>query len=126
MSADSRVLILDDDAMVGLLVETIVRLDGAQARLTAAVADFLDAVESWQPTHVVVDLNLGPARGEDVLARLAERGSTARVVLVSGSEPERLDAAARTARDGGLAVAGVLVKPFRPAALRALLAGTEG
>lgn len=122
MAADRRVLILDDDAMVGLLVETIVRLDGADARLTTTVDDFLAALETWPPTHVVVDLNLGATCGEDVLATVAARGCQARVIIVSGSDPARLDGAARAARDGGLAVAGVLVKPFVPAALRVLLA----
>ena len=56
--------------------------------------------------------------------QVAQAGSGARIIICSGSGAEDLDAALEAARRLGLATAGVLPKPFRLAALRAVLAGT--
>lgn len=121
-AGDRRLLILDDDALVGLLVESVARLAGVATCLTRAADEFYGAVESWQPTHIVVDLTMPETSGEEVLAALAARGCTARIIVASGAEAERLDRAVAQARAGGLDVAGALPKPFAAAALRALLA----
>ena len=122
MSAERRVLVLDDDAMVGVLIESVARIDGALTRLTAHPADFLQALEGWCPTHIVLDLTLPDMSGEEVLRAIATRPCTARIVLTSGVEAERLAAAAELARSLGLDLAGSVSKPFMPAKLRALLA----
>lgn len=121
-AGDRRLLILDDDALVGLLVESVARLAGVATCLTRAADEFYGAVESWNPTHIVVDLTMPETSGEEVLAALAARGCTARIIVASGAEAERLDRAVAQARAGGLDVAGALPKPFAAAALRALLA----
>ena len=117
-----RLLILDDDALVGLLVESVARLAGIATCLTRAADEFYVAAESWQPTHIVLDLTMPEASGEQVLAELAARGCAARIIVASGAESERLDLAVAQARAAGLDVAGALPKPFAAAALRALLA----
>jgi CheY-like chemotaxis protein len=122
MSDARRVLILDDEPMVGMLIESVARLDGAQTRLTTEPASFLQTLHDWQPTHVVLDLTLPGTSGEDVLRQMAPTACTARIVLTSGVEAARLAAAEALARDLGLMVAGVVAKPFLPAQLRALLA----
>lgn len=121
-AGERRLLILDDDALVGLLVESVARLAGLATCLTRAADEFYVAVDSWHPTHIVVDLTMPETTGEEVLAALAARGCTARIIVASGAETERLDRAVAQARAGGLDVAGALPKPFAAAALRALLA----
>jgi DNA-binding NtrC family response regulator len=116
-----RVLILDDDDLVGMLMETVARLDGMATRLTAQGAAFFEALDSWQPTHVVIDLTMPELSGEDVLLELARRGCTARVVIASGDDGQRMQAALALARVSALDTAGALRKPFLPAQLRALL-----
>ncbi|MDE2082349.1 MAG: response regulator [Burkholderiales bacterium] len=122
-AAARRLLILDDDEMLGLLLQTVARLDGLQVRLTAGPEAFYAAYEDWAPTHIVLDLTMPALPGEAVLDELARRGCRARIVIASGAEPQRLADAARRAGERGLTVAGLLAKPFLPAALRALLAG---
>jgi CheY-like chemotaxis protein len=115
-------VILDDDALVGLLVESVARLAGVATCLTRDAGEFYAAVTEWNPTHVVLDLTMPATSGEQVLTELATRGCRARIIVTSGADAERLDRALAQARDEGLDVAGGLPKPFVAASLRALLA----
>lgn len=116
-----RLLILDDDPLVGLLVESVARLAGVATCLTREADEFYAALDRWQPTHIVLDLTMPVTSGEDVLRELAARGCRARIIVTSGAERERLDAAMAQAHAAALDVAGLLPKPFVAAALRALL-----
>jgi DNA-binding NarL/FixJ family response regulator len=120
-TGERRLLILDDDALVGLLVESVARLAGVATCLTREADEFYDAAADWGPTHVVLDLTMPGASGEEVLAELAARGCRARIIITSGADAERLAHAVAQARADGLDVAGGLPKPFVAAALRALL-----
>lgn len=122
MTESRRLLVLDDDPLVGMLIETVARLAGVPSRLTQTHGEFFEALVDWNPTHLVLDLTMPGMAGEEVLAELGRRACTARVVVASGVERERLDAALACGVDAGLEMAGVLPKPFLPAALRALLA----
>lgn len=119
--AERRLLILDDDALVGFVVESIAQLAGLDTRLTRQPDDFYAELQAWQPTHVVLDLTMPHTSGEQVLDALAARGCQARIIVTSGAESERLERALAQARRSGLNVAGALAKPFAAAALRALL-----
>ena len=116
-----RVLILDDDALVGMLVESVARLAGMATCLTREADEFYEALDRWQPTHIVLDLTMPGLSGEQVLSELARRGCRARIIVTSGAERDRLDSAMALAQAEGLDVAGVLPKPFVLASLRALL-----
>ncbi len=120
--AQRRLLILDDDALVGMVVESVARLAGVATCVTREASEFYATVADWQPTHVVLDLTMPGTSGEQVLAELAVRGCRARIIVTSGADSERLDRAMAQARADGLDVAGGLPKPFVAAALRALLA----
>ncbi len=122
MADERRVLILDDDPLVGLLVETVARLAGAATQLTTTQAEFHAACQAWLPTHIVLDLTLPGFTGEQVLAELAALGCRARIVVSSGSDAGRMGEAVALGRRLQLDIAGALPKPFAPAALRALLA----
>jgi len=120
--AAGRLLVLDDDATVGQILVMGAQASGFEARQCEAVPAFLEALLDWAPTHLAIDLTLPDGSGVDVLHRVAEAGSRARIIICSGSGTEELDAALQAARRLGLATAGVLPKPFRLAGLRALLA----
>jgi DNA-binding response OmpR family regulator len=120
MAAD-RVLILDDDPVVGLVLVLGVQACGFEAQLCAEPDELLAAVRQGAASHVVVDLSLRQGSGQQVLRQLAALGCRARVVICSGAERAELDNALALAAALGLATAGVLVKPFRQAELRALL-----
>ncbi len=108
--------------MVGILIETVGRLAGVSTRRVRSHGSFFEAISDAGPTHVVIDLTMPGMTGEDVLRQLAEVQCTARVIVCSGADPARLAAAADLAISLGLDFAGILPKPFAPAALRELLA----
>ncbi|MES1163004.1 MAG: DNA-binding response regulator, partial [Rhizobacter sp.] len=71
---------------------------------------------------IVLDLTMPGMGGEEVLTELARRGCRARIIVSSGLERARIDAAVAGGTAASLDMAGTLPKPFLPAALRALLA----
>ena len=122
--APGRLLILDDDELVGILLETIGRLAGMATQLTSHHEAFFAALAdpaAEPPSHVVIDLTMPGMAGEEVLRQLAAVACRSRIVVCSGADPERMAAAAALARSLGLRFAGTLPKPFAPAALRRLL-----
>ncbi len=116
-----RLLILDDDATVGQTLLFGAQACGFEARLCAGLAAFRTELRQWPPTHVVLDLQLAGGSGRAVLEDLTAEGATASVIVCSGAGAIELDAALAEVRRHGLPVAGALAKPFRLAALRALL-----
>lgn len=120
-TADRRLLILDDDELVGVMIEMVGRLAGFETRVTSAPEPFLAAAADWHPEVIVLDLTLPMQTGEEVLRALGDAGCSARVIVSSGADTARLEAALQLGLDSGLTMAGMLPKPFRPAALRALL-----
>jgi CheY-like chemotaxis protein len=123
---DRRLLVLDDEPLIGMLVEAVARLEGWPARVTEAHGAFFEALVAWQPTHIVLDLTMPGMDGEQVLHELGRLGCRARIIISSGADAPRLAAASAGAAASGLDLVGVLPKPFTPQALRALLAQPAG
>jgi len=116
-----RLLILDDDAMVGQILQMAAQGAGFEAQRCERHTAFFDAVRDWQPSHVAVDLLMPEMSGVEVLRQLAAMGCSARIIVSSGAGLGELDAALAEAQALGLQTAGVLPKPFSLAAVRALL-----
>jgi EAL domain-containing protein (putative c-di-GMP-specific phosphodiesterase class I)/ActR/RegA family two-component response regulator len=121
-----RLLILDDDESIARTVGLIAQSGGAESRVCTDALEFLDLAQSWQPSHVFVDLQMPQMDGLQVLAELASRGCPARIIISSGVGARVLEAAVLSANELGLDVCGMLPKPFRLAELRALLFGDAG
>lgn len=118
---ERRLLILDDDPLIGQTIQRIAEFAGLGVRFTTDPEEFFRFVDQWQPSHIALDLVMPEMDGVQVMTRLAERGCRARIVLTSGVGSRVLDAAGRSAAEHGLAIAGVLSKPFSSVALRNLL-----
>ncbi len=116
-----RLLILDDDATVAQTLLLGAQAVGCSARHCPTVDEFFAALAPWAPTHLAIDLGLPGTSGVEVLRRVAAAGCRARVIVCSGAGTAELEHAVAEARVLGLDAAGVLPKPFRLAALRALL-----
>ncbi|HKL51317.1 MAG TPA: EAL domain-containing response regulator [Wenzhouxiangellaceae bacterium] len=123
-----RLLIVDDDELVGRTLELIARREGFDVRFTCDPDRFLDLVGEWRPSTVAIDLVMPGMDGVQVLAELARREFNESVVITSGVGHRVLDAAGRSAREHGLHIAGILPKPFTREDVRALLSrcGTAG
>jgi len=120
-SPRGRVLIIDDDHLVGAIMVTHARTAGFESKVTDDPEEFYALADSWDPTFVVVDLVMGDVDGLAVLKRLAEMGSEAVVVIASGMGSKVVDSARQFAAASGLAYGGVLHKPFRRADVVAVL-----
>ena len=118
-TATERVLIIDDDAEVGRLLEMQIKATGREVRLTDDPEEFLTLHREWNPDFVVIDLVMPKMDGLDVLTHLAQDRCTAAVIISSGMGGRVLDAARRFADSNGLRIAGVLGKPHTTAELRA-------
>jgi DNA-binding response OmpR family regulator len=121
-AAARRLLVLDDDPLIGMLIEAVARTAGFDSRVTLQPAEFFAALKEWPPSHIVLDLTLPNCTGEEVLAALAREACTARIILASGVEAQRLADCEAAGRAAGLSLAPALPKPFRAAALRDRLA----
>lgn len=116
-----RLLILDDDELVGATIASAATRLGLEARAAAEPERFFQLLQSWQPTDILLDLVMPRLDGLEVIARLAESDRRPSLMLISGTGPRVLDAARRTAAAYGVTVAGVLAKPFTTQRLAALL-----
>lgn len=119
--SNGRLLVLDDDAQIGRMIEIIAESAGFEARSLTGIDEFFSTVDQWQPTHIAIDLVMPEMDGVQVLVRLAAMRCAARIIVTSGVGTRVLDAAGRSGNEHGLDIAGVLAKPFSPRALRELL-----
>jgi len=67
--APERVLIIDDDAMVGRTTLAHVVASGHEGRVTEDADEFMSICRDWKPTFVIVDLVMAGADGLEVWPR---------------------------------------------------------
>lgn len=113
-----RILLLDDDEAVGRLVTRMLETVGMQCIHASHYSEFCRFLDSWRPTHILLDLMMPDMDGVEVMGKLAERQCSAHVILVSGAGSQVLEAARRAANANGLNVAGVVAKPLSGAKLK--------
>jgi len=117
-----RILIIDDEPEMCDFVRDIAVEAGYDA-VTANTAEEFKTHFAAAESHVVVlDLTLPGTDGIELLQYMAEMGTRARILIVSGYDAgiRRMAYTIGVAR--GLDMAGVLAKPVKVAELRGLLA----
>src|SRR5690606_34377657 len=100
---DKAVLVVDDDAAMRSMVRTALELQGARVHTAAGAEEALEIEEEFFEL-ALVDLSLGAARGDELLARLRAQERVGCAILVTGSPDLELDPAS--------APDAVLRKPF--------------
>jgi EAL domain-containing protein (putative c-di-GMP-specific phosphodiesterase class I)/CheY-like chemotaxis protein len=119
----NKLLIVDRDAAVVDLVGKVAKDAGYAVASAASVASFVQLLDSFQPSLVVMAPNAPDTDGVELLTSLATRASTANILLL-GSVDERIHAVAQELRASrGLATPGTLEKPLVAAELAARLVG---
>jgi len=116
-----RVLILDDEPVVGQSMAMVAEHLGAESMCVMSPDLFFAAVDEWNPTHVVIDLFMPDMAGATVIEQLAHRSCRARITISSGAGGRDLHEVRELAIKLGLNMAAVLPKPVRLAALREFL-----
>lgn len=120
-TAPKRVLVIDDDPLVGAMTLAHLKAGGHEGRLTDDADRFMEICEEWRPHVVIVDLVMAGTDGLEVLRRMASCGREVAVIIASGQENRVLEAAHRFADASGLSFVGVLSKPYKRAQLLDLL-----
>ncbi|HEY3517194.1 MAG TPA: EAL domain-containing protein, partial [Gammaproteobacteria bacterium] len=108
----NRLLIVEQDAAAVDLIGKVAKNAGYAVASAASGASFVQLLDSFQPSLVVMDPNLPDVDGVELLTSLATRACTANILLL-GSADERIHAAAQELRASrGLATPGTLEKPL--------------
>jgi EAL domain-containing protein (putative c-di-GMP-specific phosphodiesterase class I)/CheY-like chemotaxis protein len=117
------VLVVDDDAACGRTLSTLLRRLGASEVVTVESAvQALERVDAGSFDLICCDLNMPGRDGVETMRLFAERRVKSPLVIISGADPKVLKAAQALGKSRGLAIAGVLQKPFGIAELEAALA----
>jgi CheY-like chemotaxis protein len=99
----ARVLVVDEDPMLRLLLRVVLENNGHEVRTAGDGWDALTQIDEWLPRFVVTDVELPTMRGDELIAILRSETATAdiRVILASIKIPERIrvDAAFRKPYD---------------------------
>jgi EAL domain-containing protein (putative c-di-GMP-specific phosphodiesterase class I) len=116
-----RVLAIDDEAGITTVIRKAVEGAGHEAIATTDIDEFKNAVKTWLPALVIIDINMPGCDGVELLHYLAEAGCTAQICVSSGLDDSTIDAVIRIGNDSGLKMGGKLAKPMRLADLQQVL-----
>ena len=122
----NRLLVIDDEPAIGNVITIVARRCGYEVEATTDPAAFLQHVSNWQPTHIIMDLQMPVVDGVELLRCIGDRRCQAKIVIASGVDGRIIDSARRLGTERGLEIAGTLAKPFRVPALRQLLEAMKG
>ena len=119
----NKLLILEQDPAVVDFVGKVAKEAGYAVASAASGASFVQLLDSFQPSLVIMEPNLPDADGVELLTSLATRASSANVLLL-GRVDERIHAAAQELRSSrGLATPATLEKPLAAGELATKLLG---
>jgi DNA-binding response OmpR family regulator len=120
MATVDRVLVIDDDRVVGDIVSAAAKAMGLDCVATKDATSYLSLIPS-ATTLILLDLMMPTMDGIEVLRLLGEQRCRARIVLMSGMDKRVIEIAEKLAHTLGLSVVGHLQKPFPVTALKAVL-----
>ncbi len=111
------IVALDDDEDFRQYITAVLEDEGHEARVLATPAELYEAIEHRMPDVLLLDIKMGPASGEQVLAEVRRRWQKLCVIVVTGYPS--LDTMRQTFKQD---VFDYLAKPFSVDELRATLA----
>jgi len=106
-----RLLVIDDEPMIARFVAYAAEGHGIETAMTITADGFRREYDQHDPDIVVLDLAMPGADGIELLRFLAERGSRAAIVTLSGFDERVIEAAVRFGQSVGLRMAPPLAKP---------------
>lgn len=116
-----RMLIVDDEPEICDFLRDIATGVGYEVVTTNGAEDFKRALAEKPADVILLDLTLPGTDGIELLKYMAETGTRARILIVSGFDEGIRRMAHAIGKANGLDMAGVLPKPLRVAELRGLL-----
>lgn len=121
--SSQRLLIIDDEFDIAVLVKEVAEECGYDVRITVDANSFKQTYISFAPDLIVLDLSLPGMDGVQLLRFLADTECQARLLILSGFDRKVRNAAEQLGGARGLKMAGSIAKPLRISDLRALLDG---
>lgn len=111
-----RLLLIDDDEMMLRTLQELLHSEGFQVFSTADGPQGITIFKERHPDLVLLDLGLPSMNGLEVLRKIRDINSQARIVVITGHDSD--ESAQVALRNGALSY---LTKPVEPGALLQLL-----
>ncbi len=118
-----RLLIIDDEFDIAVLVKEVAEECGYDVRITVDSNSFKQTYVSFGPDLIILDLSLPGMDGIQLLRFLSDNACSARLLILSGFDRKVRNAAEQLGGARGLKMAGSIAKPLRVSDLRTLLDG---
>ena len=119
--SEKRLLVCDDEPAVGRFVENVAESLGYDVCITTSGEMLMEVYDDFRPTTILLDMVMPGVDGNEVIAWLAKRGCSARLIIMTGYHSDYADHAKILADYKGLGPAITVRKPFGIAELRAAL-----
>jgi EAL domain-containing protein (putative c-di-GMP-specific phosphodiesterase class I)/CheY-like chemotaxis protein len=120
MTSSDRIVLIDDDRVVGEIVSALAKAMGLQCDITRTSDEFFSRVGP-DTSLILLDLVMPDMDGIEILRLLGERNCRAQIILMSGINIRVIETAKKLAQSLGLTVVGHLQKPFPIGQLQDLL-----
>lgn len=116
MKANDRILIVDDDELMGSMLSRTLRGSGYDVRVETGADGIAVKIKAWFPAIVLLDNNLPGRSGLDILRELVEQKIATQVVMLTAD-----DTAETAVKAMKLGAADYLTKPFNIEEVKILL-----
>ena len=116
-----RLLVIDDEQEICNLIREVAEGEGFEVSTTVDPEAFKEAVASFKPTVLVLDLVMPEIDGIEILRHLAEDGCKIPILVMSGYSGKLLESARSLGDAFGLPCVQSLKKPIRIKVLRQAL-----
>lgn len=116
-----RLLLVDDLPDMGRIVERVAEQLGYEVQVTTHGKEFMQVYDSFNPTTVFLDIVMPGIDGIELIGWLNRRKCSAEIFVASAFNPKYAELAEKLGAAKGLDIS-YIVKPFRIADLRAVLA----
>jgi two-component system, OmpR family, alkaline phosphatase synthesis response regulator PhoP len=120
-----KMLIVDDDPPILAFLAEIGKFCGYEVESRDTGHNLVDRVIESQPDFIILDIVMPKFDGIEVLREMAEKKIEARLLLISGFDPELLQRARMLARAWQLNVVDIMEKPLDKDEVIACLAAGE-
>jgi EAL domain-containing protein (putative c-di-GMP-specific phosphodiesterase class I) len=123
-TSENRLLVIDDQQELCEFIAEVARRLGFEALAVTETDDFRRAYLDFNPTVIVLDLQMAGSDGIELLRYLGSQGAKAQILVVSGMDQRVLSTADQVGRTQGLKMLGALQKPIMLADLENVLRKT--
>lgn len=119
---EKRLLVIDDEPAFGAFVREVAEGEGFAVEVTTRADEFKQALITFRPTLVALDVVMPDVEGIELLRYLADCNWVGPVLVISGYNPDYLRLAKALGGSRGLPLVITLAKPIHAKELRSALA----